>query len=79
MSGPSIPSTWRERLHEVIFEADTSAGKTFDIALLVAIGVSVTVVVLESVPSIRAAQGPALRAAEWPEGPENRAKGRAGR
>ena len=65
MSGPSQPSTWRERLHEVIFEADTAPGKTFDVALLVAIGVSVAVVVLESVPSIRAVHGPALRAAEW--------------
>ena len=27
--------SWRHRLHEVIFEADTSAGKTFDIAMIV--------------------------------------------
>jgi voltage-gated potassium channel len=65
MSGPSQPATWKEHLHEVIFEADTPAGKLFDIALLIAIGVSVTVVVLESVPSISATRGPALRAAEW--------------
>lgn len=65
MSGPSQPSNWKERLHEVIFEADTAAGKTFDVALLVAIGVSVVVVVVESVPSIRGVHGPALRAAEW--------------
>jgi len=65
MTGPSQPTTWRERLHEVIFEADTPAGKMFDVALLVAIGVSVIVVVLESVPSIRGSRGSALRTAEW--------------
>ena len=29
--------SWRNRLHEVIFEADTPAGKTFDVLLLLAI------------------------------------------
>ena len=28
---------WRHRLHEIIFEADTKAGKAFDVALLPAI------------------------------------------
>ena len=65
MSGPSRPSTRKELLHEIIFEADTPKGKAFDVALLVAIGLSVAVVVLESVPSIRAEHGSALRAAEW--------------
>ena len=65
MTGPRQPSTWKERLHEVIFEADTPTGKTFDVGLLVAIGVSVVVVVLESVPTISGVHGPALRVAEW--------------
>ena len=56
---------WRLRLHEVIFEADTRAGKAFDVALLLCIVVSVTAVVLESVASIRAQYGGPLRAAEW--------------
>ena len=43
---------WRERRHEIIFEADTPAGKAFDIALLLAILLSVAVVMLESVESI---------------------------
>jgi voltage-gated potassium channel len=34
-------SRWRARLHEVIFEADTPAGRAFDVVLLVAILVSV--------------------------------------
>ena len=32
---------WRERLHEIIFEAETPAGKAFDLALLVLIVASV--------------------------------------
>lgn len=58
-------SRWRSKLHEVIFEADTPAGKAFDVALLVAILASVLVVVLESVPSVRADHGRKLWAAEW--------------
>jgi voltage-gated potassium channel len=56
---------WRERLHTVIFESDTPAGRLFDEALLVAILVSVVAVVLESVPEVRVRWGPSLRAAEW--------------
>jgi voltage-gated potassium channel len=47
-------SRWRQRLHTVIFEADTTAGRTFDVALMVCIISSVAVVMLESVPSIDA-------------------------
>ncbi|MCA8917482.1 MAG: ion transporter [Planctomycetes bacterium] len=43
---------WRERLHEVIFEADTPAGKAFDVVLLVLILGSILAVMLESVPEI---------------------------
>ena len=52
-------------LHRVIFEADTPGGKAFDVALLIAIGVSVAAVMLESVPAVRATHGSALRIAEW--------------
>src|SRR5918992_2194700 len=55
----------RARLHEIIFEADTPEGRLFDLVLLVAILVSVTVVVLESVASVRARVGPTLDALEW--------------
>jgi voltage-gated potassium channel len=58
-------SRWRERLHEVIFESDTRAGKTFDLVLLMCILASVLVVVLESIRSLRLAYGAELRAAEW--------------
>lgn len=52
-------------MHEVIFEADTPAGKAFDIVLLVAIVLSVVAVILESVDSIAATHGPLLRGIEW--------------
>jgi voltage-gated potassium channel len=56
---------WRERLHEIIFEAETPTGKAFDVALLVCIVASVATVLLESVSSIRAQYGSILRALEW--------------
>lgn len=56
---------WRERIRVIIFEADTPAGKTFDVALLVAILASVGAVMLDSVASLRADYGPAFDTAEW--------------
>lgn len=41
---------WRERLHEIVFEADTTGGVLFDVGLLIAIVLSVVVIALESVP-----------------------------
>ncbi|MDP4844787.1 MAG: ion transporter [Salibacteraceae bacterium] len=43
----------RERLYIIIFEADTRAGKNFDIALLWAILLSTLIVMLESVKELR--------------------------
>jgi voltage-gated potassium channel len=45
-------SPWRQRLHTVIFEADTRAGRTFDVALILCILSSVAVVILESIGTI---------------------------
>lgn len=56
---------WRERLYIIIFEADTPAGKAFDVALLWSILISVVLVMLDSVASMRARFGPAMYAAEW--------------
>ncbi|MCB9475432.1 MAG: ion transporter [Deltaproteobacteria bacterium] len=56
---------WRLRLHTIIFEAETPAGKFFDVALLVAIVASVAAVLLESVESIRVHHGTALLRVEW--------------
>ncbi len=55
----------RERLHEVIFEADTKEGKLFDVILLIAILASVIIVILESVPSFQDEYGSLFIALEW--------------
>ena len=43
----------RQKLEQIIFEADTPAGKRFDLALLIAIVLSVLLVALESDPRLR--------------------------
>lgn len=58
-------SGWRLAMYEVIFESDTPTGKLFDVALLVAIVVSVAVVMLDSVAAIRARFGTEFLIAEW--------------
>ena len=45
-------STWRSKLHDIIYEAETPMGKLFDIVLLVLILLSVIFVMMESVSSI---------------------------
>lgn len=66
---PADPETpkppWRDWVHEVIFEADTPAGKAFDVALLIMIVLSVIVVMLDSVAEIRQAYWLPLTIAEW--------------
>jgi len=57
--------SWKNTLHEVIFEADTRAGKLFDIVLLILILGSVATVMLESVNPIRIEHGQILNIIEW--------------
>lgn len=56
---------WRHRLHEVIFEADTRAGKAFDVILIVSIIASVAVVMLDSVGYYRDLYGDLFYSIEW--------------
>lgn len=58
-------ANWRRRLHEIIFEADTRAGKLFDLVLLWLIIASVVVVMLESVNSLGKRYGEAFYYIEW--------------
>ncbi len=58
-------SGWRRKLHEIIFEADTAAGRAFDVILILAIVLSVFVVILDSVNSYQQKYGDFLFAAEW--------------
>jgi voltage-gated potassium channel len=55
----------RARLHEIIFEADTRAGRLFDLALIWLILLSVATVILESVRSVRLQYGDLLYTLEW--------------
>ncbi len=58
-------SPWREKLRVIIFEADTPAGKAFDVGLLAAIVLSVLAVTLDSVEALRSSYGGLLDRAEW--------------
>lgn len=58
-------SGWRRRLFTVIFEADTPAGKAFDVVLIVAILLSVAAVLADSVASMALRHGALLGTMEW--------------
>lgn len=58
-------STWRARLYQIIYEADTDAGKAFDVALIVVIVLSVAAVMLDSIRGFTVRHGPPLRVFEW--------------
>jgi len=56
---------FRERLHEIIFEADTPEGRQFDVALMIMILLSLTAVLADSVASFHDKYGSILFFAEW--------------
>ena len=58
-------NNWKEKLHEIIYEADTPAGKLFDIILLLLIITSIILVMLESVTSFANQHLEFLDTAEW--------------
>lgn len=49
--GPPKVAPWRDKLYVIIFEADTKAGKAFDVGLIIAIFASVLVVILSTLPA----------------------------
>lgn len=55
----------KERLHTIIFESDTPAGKAFDVVLISLIILSVLTVLMESVGSVREHHGTLLHVLEW--------------
>ena len=57
--------TWKQRLHEIIYEADTKEGKLFDVILLIAIIASILFVMLESIESFDNKYHYQLNIAEW--------------
>ncbi|WP_087691325.1 ion transporter [Pandoraea sp. PE-S2R-1] len=60
-----LPHDWRQRLYIIIFEADTREGRLFDIALLIAIVMSVFVVVISSVPMVQNTLPLPMAILEW--------------
>ena len=62
---PPEDPPWRSRVYDIIFLHDTPAGKTFDVALIAAIVLSVVVVMLDSVESIAFSHRTTFRVAEW--------------
>jgi voltage-gated potassium channel len=62
---PTVLKPWQARLHEVVFESNTKAGKLFDISLLICILVSIMIVMLDSVNSLHASYGHIFYATEW--------------
>ena len=56
---------WKYRLHEIIYEADTPAGKLFDVILLFVIIASIILVMLESIQEFDTNYHQFLDISEW--------------
>ncbi len=56
---------WKQKLHEIIYEADTPIGKLFDIILLFGILFSIIIVMLESVDSMSIKYKYEFKVIEW--------------
>lgn len=63
--GPDEENKFKQRIFDVIFEANTPYGKLFDILLLLLILVSVGLVMMESIPAINARYHLTLIILEW--------------
>ncbi|AMC09988.1 ion transporter [Lutibacter profundi] len=65
MKSQTKTTNWKSKLHEIIYEADTKAGKWFDIILIITILISIILVMLESVESFDAKYHNFLNISEW--------------
>lgn len=61
----STKKNWKTKLHEIIYEADTPAGKLFDVVLLIIIIASIVLVMLESIKEFNAKYHNFLNTSEW--------------
>lgn len=64
-ASPVQRAEWRRRLYRVIWESDTPAGRLFDQVVVAAILLSVGVVLLDSVQSVRERYSRPLTIIEW--------------
>ena len=62
---PDKFNSFRERLHEIIFEAETPQGKLFDVILLGMILLSILVLMLETVPAYQARWQDEFKILDW--------------
>ncbi|HEX2532472.1 MAG TPA: ion transporter [Chitinophagaceae bacterium] len=58
-------SGWRSRLHEVIYESNTAAGKAFDVSLLALIVISILIVMADSIAPWNKKYGQVFLQIEW--------------
>ncbi|MBQ4804790.1 ion transporter [Aquimarina sp. MMG015] len=65
MEHHSNNKSWKHKLHEVIYEADTRAGKSFDLIILTMILASIVLVMLESVSYINEKYASLFNILEW--------------
>ena len=65
MKNENKKSSWKHKVHEIIYEADTPEGKLFDIVLLIAIVFSIILVMLESIDSFDKKYHTFLDISEW--------------
>lgn len=65
MNNTNPKSNWRTKLHQIIYEAETPAGRLFDLVLLIVIIASIVFVMLESVGSIDEKYHDFLNISEW--------------
>lgn len=62
---PEDNTLWKKNLYRVIFESNTPAGKSFDIALIITIILSIIVVMLDSVSYYNTLYGNIFYILEW--------------
>jgi len=55
----------KKKIYEIIFEADTPAGKAFDITIIVLIFLSVLLVLLDSITPVREKYSVLIHLLEW--------------
>lgn len=60
-----INDNWQNVLYNIIFKADTTSGKSFDIGLIVIIALSVITVIINTVDNIEKEYGNILHISEW--------------
>jgi len=56
---------WKQRAHEIIFEADTPEGKAFDIGILILIVISVITLMLSTVEGLNTRYANLINLTEW--------------